>query len=126
VLTLLTILLIVAAFSAFVSSLNLLSGEELRSFHRQRLFSVWYLVVLGALCVGLLVVDDLAPTVGLAVATLAFTIYEHFRNSANIGRMQVSERFKRRITLAAWLADAVVIAIIIDALISHLHDADLL
>jgi hypothetical protein len=126
VLTLVTIVLIVAAFTAFASSLGLLSGEELRSFHREHLFSAWYFAALCALCVGLLVVDDLAPTVALASAALAFTVYEHVKHAAKIGRMQVSERFKRRMQLTAWLADAVVLAIIVDAVLSHLHDVDAL
>lgn len=125
-LTLVTIALIVAAFSAFASSLGLLSGEELRSFHREHLFSAWYFAALCGLCIGLLIVDDLALTVALATAALAFTAYEHIKQAAKIGRMQVSEQFKRRMTITAWLADAVVLAIIVDAVLSHLHDADAL
>ena len=125
-LSLVTIALIVAAFTAFASSLALLSGEELRSFHREHLFSVWYFVVLCALCVGLLMVKDLALAVALATAALAFTVYEHVKHASKIGRMRLSDRFKRRMKLTAWLADAVVLAIIVDAVLSHLHDADAL
>ena len=125
-LTLVTIVLIVAAFTAFASSLRLLSGEELRRFHREHLFSAWYFAALCALCVGLLIVDDLALTAGLATAALAFTVYEHVKHAAKIGRMQVSEQFKRRIKVTAWLADAAVLAIIVDAVLSHLHDVDAL
>lgn len=125
-LTLVTIVLIVAAFTAFASSLGLLTGEELRSFHREHLFSVWYFAALCGLCVGLLLVDDLALTVALASAALAFTVYEHVKHAAKIGQMQLSERFKRRMKVTAWLADAVVLAIIVDAVLSHLHDIDAL
>ena len=115
-LTLVTIVLIVAAFTAFASSLGLLSGEELRSFHREHLFSAWYFAALCALCVGLLIVDDLALTVALATTALAFTVYEHVKHAAKIGRMKLS----------AWLADAVVLAIIVDSVLSHLHDVETL
>ena len=122
-LTLVAIFLIAAVLAAFQSSLRLLSAEELQSFQKEKLFSGWYFSVLCAVYVGLLVIHDVRIALALAAAAIACTVYEHRKNSASIARMRASEKFKRRMILAAWLIDAVVLLIVVDAVLPYFQEA---
>jgi hypothetical protein len=119
-LTVVAIALVVGLFLLFQNSLKLLSQEQRESFLRERPFSGTYIWIVFAIFVGMSFVDDFAITLTLAALAIACVAYEHRRNAISVKEMDAPAEFKGRMSLMAWLADAIVVILAAGAVLPYL------
>jgi len=114
-LSVISIALIIGAFALFQNSLKLLSPTQLETFRREKLFSGWYLTILCVIFVGMVLVDDIRIALFLGIVAIVCAVYEHWKNYRSVERLDAPADFKRRMSVIAWLADAVVIVVTVDS-----------
>jgi 4-hydroxybenzoate polyprenyltransferase len=122
-LSIISIALIVGVFALFQASLKLLSPAQLETFRREKLFSGWYLAAVCAIFIGMVLVEDFQTALTLAIAAVVCTGYEHWKNSRSMERLDVPALFKNRMSMIAWLADAIVVVVIVDAVLPLFQEA---
>jgi hypothetical protein len=117
------IALLVAVVVLFQSALKQLSPTQREGFLKERLFSGPYLWILLVLFAGMSFFEDFRIAVTLAGLAIACAAYEHWKNHTSLQRLDAPADFKSRISLIAWLVDAVVVVIALDLVLPYLHKA---
>src|SRR5687767_13861148 len=113
-LTLIWIALIIVAIALFQGALKLLSPTQRERFLQERLFSGPYIWILMVLFAGMSFIADVRIALTLAILAIACAAYEHWKNHTSVQRLDAPADFKSRISLIAWLVDAVVVVVALD------------